>query len=335
MSIFFEDDDFLILNKPHGLPCVPHLVDQKPHPSVTAVSLALQAAPALQGVGPDPLEPGLLHRLDTTTSGLLLFAKNDTLFQHLKKHWKNPQHVSKFYRAIVTPSPKQHSAERVGARPADLETDLHADLPHRRSPFDRLPLTLRQPMGHDKKSKKKMRVLDQPHTKSHTSTHSSTEPHPISAYRLRQIRGKLLHAVTHILAAKRLPPLDPLTLALSSSQLPPAPSISSPTSPATSPSSLALVLSTLWELEIQIETGVMHQIRAHLSNLGFPILGDLRYQGAPAPRTFLHAWKLKLDLPPLEQASGSEHPSKRGALARIQREWIAPLPDDWITAHQK
>ena len=50
------------------------------------------------------------------------------------------------------------------------------------------------------------------------------------------------------------------------------------------------------DFHIQIETGVMHQIRAHLAFLGFPISGDRTYGGAPSSRLWLHAWKL--DLPP-------------------------------------
>jgi 23S rRNA pseudouridine955/2504/2580 synthase len=40
----------------------------------------------------------------------------------------------------------------------------------------------------------------------------------------------------------------------------------------------------------------MHQIRAHLGHLGFPIVGDLVYGEAPAERLMLHAWKLNLPL---------------------------------------
>lgn len=51
------------------------------------------------------------------------------------------------------------------------------------------------------------------------------------------------------------------------------------------------------ELEVRIETGVMHQIRCHLASLGHPIWGDATYGGIPAERLWLHAWKLELPLP--------------------------------------
>ena len=46
-------------------------------------------------------------------------------------------------------------------------------------------------------------------------------------------------------------------------------------------------------IEVEIETGRTHQIRRHLASIGHPILGDIRYGGAPAERLMLHAWKLE------------------------------------------
>ncbi len=55
-------------------------------------------------------------------------------------------------------------------------------------------------------------------------------------------------------------------------------------------------------LRVRIVTGVMHQIRAHLAYIGYPVAGDVTYGGEAAavpglPRQFLHAWKLALDAP--------------------------------------
>jgi 23S rRNA pseudouridine1911/1915/1917 synthase len=67
------------------------------------------------------------------------------------------------------------------------------------------------------------------------------------------------------------------------------------------------------EIEIEIETGVRHQIRAHLAHLGLPIVGDTTYGGAQGPRLYLHASELSFSSP------------QWGALKAI-----APTPDDWI-----
>ena len=49
-------------------------------------------------------------------------------------------------------------------------------------------------------------------------------------------------------------------------------------------------------LEVQLETGRQHQIRAHLSWLGHPVIGDPRY-GTSGPRMGLHAWSLTITHP--------------------------------------
>lgn len=72
-------------------------------------------------------------------------------------------------------------------------------------------------------------------------------------------------------------------------------------------------------LEINILTGRSHQIRAHLSEAGHPLLGDRRYRGPvevggmPVPRQMLHAWRL-----------GLRHPVEENRL-----ELEAPLPEDF------
>jgi 23S rRNA pseudouridine1911/1915/1917 synthase len=50
-------------------------------------------------------------------------------------------------------------------------------------------------------------------------------------------------------------------------------------------------------VEVQIVTGVLHQVRAHLSAIGAPIVGDTRYGGEPSSRLFLHAQSLTVTHP--------------------------------------
>jgi 23S rRNA-/tRNA-specific pseudouridylate synthase len=49
-------------------------------------------------------------------------------------------------------------------------------------------------------------------------------------------------------------------------------------------------------VEVEIKTGRTHQIRIHLASIGHPVAGDRRYDGPPAPRLMLHAWKLEHEL---------------------------------------
>ncbi len=49
-------------------------------------------------------------------------------------------------------------------------------------------------------------------------------------------------------------------------------------------------------VEVEIKTGRTHQIRIHLASVGHPVAGDRRYDGPPAPRLMLHAWKLEHEL---------------------------------------
>ncbi len=74
------------------------------------------------------------------------------------------------------------------------------------------------------------------------------------------------------------------------------------------------------DLTVRIETGVMHQIRAHLAYAGAPILGDPVYGGAPAERLALHAWRIRIP-------GWTDQPALRGHAAEGVIE--APLPSPW------
>ncbi|MGZ3697496.1 MAG: RluA family pseudouridine synthase [Bdellovibrionota bacterium] len=210
--ILYEDERILALNKPSGMHSVPHSLEE----SGTAVHAALKHCPALQGIGARELEPGLLHRLDAGTSGVLLFAKTQAEFDRLRALWKSPS-VTKTYRAIVSGD----------------------------APLGEYRLTL----AHSAKSSKRMLV----------------EPKHQNL-----IRGNLLPTLTRITAVSG------------------------------------------HDVTLEIETGVMHQIRASLAHLGAPILGDEIYRGEAASRLMLHAWKLLLTC-----ASGEP--------LTIE----APLPHEW------
>lgn len=99
-----ETDQYLIINKPSGL----MVHGDGRNTEETLADLLLAAYPAIKEVG-EPLtlddgvvvyRPGIVHRLDRETSGVLVIAKTQEMFSHLKEQFKN-RTVQKVYRAIV------------------------------------------------------------------------------------------------------------------------------------------------------------------------------------------------------------------------------------------
>ena len=228
-EILFEDPELLVLNKPSGMPSTAH----RGQTSGTAVHQAMDYQESLRTL--ENGEAGLLHRLDTATSGVLAFAKTPSAYLHYRGVWKTE--VRKMYRAICAPAHSPQAIKILSSLPADIRLEI----------------------AHDAKSAKRMRVLD-----------PSLEL-PMKE-QLRRCRAKPRSAHTRILSAK--------TCTLGQK-----------------------------DLELEILTGVMHQIRVHLAHFGIPIAGDRLYHGSESPRLWLHAWRLW-----------------------IGGRWIeAPLPNDWPT----
>jgi 23S rRNA pseudouridine1911/1915/1917 synthase len=95
LTILYEDADLLVIDKPAGLTV---------HPAVgvrwgTLAAALLAYRPELAGVG-GPERPGIVHRLDRDTSGLLVVAKNEAARAALARQWKERQ-VKKGYLALV------------------------------------------------------------------------------------------------------------------------------------------------------------------------------------------------------------------------------------------
>lgn len=235
LNIIYEDDELLILDKKSGVPSIPHSSSE----TETAVNAALAHSPSLKNVGRQGLEPSIVHRLDTGTSGVLVFAKNNETFETLKVLWKTDQ-IRKEYRAIV----RTHKTQATHPAP-----------PAKRS--------INYPIAHDAESAKKMVAV--------------TEEVKSGAKKNRKTRGKHQEAVTEILKTKKL-------------------------------------RDDMYDVHVEIKTGVMHQIRCHLSALGWPVLGDNVYKGIPASRLWLHAWRITL-------------PLSSGKSLTVQSE----LPQNWPT----
>lgn len=99
LDIVFENEDIMLINKPAGMVVHP----SAGHASGTLVHAALAHAPDIMGVGGEK-RPGVVHRLDKNTSGLILLAKNDTAQNELQAQFKKRE-VGKTYLALVDGGP--------------------------------------------------------------------------------------------------------------------------------------------------------------------------------------------------------------------------------------
>ena len=95
LDVRYEDADLLVVNKPPGLPVHPG----PGHPAGTLVNAILARVPDLAGVG-GVLRPGIVHRLDKDTSGVLVIAKNDETLRALQAAIK-ARTVTRRYLALV------------------------------------------------------------------------------------------------------------------------------------------------------------------------------------------------------------------------------------------
>jgi 23S rRNA pseudouridine1911/1915/1917 synthase len=99
LDIVFENDDLLVINKPAGMVVHP----AAGHAHGTLVHAALAHAPEMEGIGGEQ-RPGVVHRLDKNTSGLILLAKNDAAQRALMNQFIN-RTVHKSYLALVDGRP--------------------------------------------------------------------------------------------------------------------------------------------------------------------------------------------------------------------------------------
>jgi len=106
-DILYEDNDLIVLDKPAGLPVHP----APGHPGHTLVNALLAYVSALPDTG-NSLRPGIVHRLDMDTSGVMLVAKNRIAQANLADQFK-ARSVTKVYLALVRGrlSPEQGAIE--------------------------------------------------------------------------------------------------------------------------------------------------------------------------------------------------------------------------------
>ena len=105
IDIIYEDQDILVVNKPKGM--VVHPANGNPDGTLVNAIMA-KCKDGLSGIGGE-LRPGIVHRLDKDTSGLLIVAKNDQAHIKMSEQIKNRE-VKKIYIALVKGIVKENEA---------------------------------------------------------------------------------------------------------------------------------------------------------------------------------------------------------------------------------
>ncbi|MBO5940958.1 MAG: RluA family pseudouridine synthase [Kiritimatiellae bacterium] len=102
VEILHVDDDIIVVNKPAGV-----IVHRAPgYPDGTLCDILLEDFPDIADVGSKE-RPGVVHRLDRETSGVMVFARNQRAYLALRREFETHGNVGKTYLAVVHGSPKR------------------------------------------------------------------------------------------------------------------------------------------------------------------------------------------------------------------------------------
>ncbi len=94
--IIAETDDYLVIDKPAGL--LMHETTKEEEDTLAA--WLIEKYPEINTVGEDPKRPGMVHRLDREASGVLVVAKTQPIFDHLKAQFQS-RTIDKEYTVLV------------------------------------------------------------------------------------------------------------------------------------------------------------------------------------------------------------------------------------------
>ncbi len=117
LDIIYEDEDLLVINKPAGMTVHP----APGHPADTLVNAVLAHCPSMTGIK-GTMRPGVVHRLDKETSGVIVCAKNDKALADLQQQFKGRK-VQKAYLVLVQ--------GKVSPRSGTIEGPIGRDPAHR------------------------------------------------------------------------------------------------------------------------------------------------------------------------------------------------------------
>ncbi len=145
LDVIYEDEDVVVINKPAGMVVHP----AAGHSTGTLIHAALSRFPEIEGVG-GIQRPGIIHRLDKDTSGLIVFAKNDKTHQWIMKQFSSRK-VKKNYLALVDghpPTPEGRIEAPIGRDPSDRKKMAVVDPKKGREAFTEY-FTLKSYTHHD------------------------------------------------------------------------------------------------------------------------------------------------------------------------------------------
>jgi 23S rRNA pseudouridine1911/1915/1917 synthase len=144
LDIVYEDDYIIVLNKPPGLVVHPGAG----HTNDTLVNALLAHTEQLSHIG-DPNRPGIVHRLDKDTSGLLIIAKDDKAHLALNELMKERK-IHRHYLALVWGEPRQaHFSVNasIGRKPSDRKQMAVVSDPTRQSREAQTEIEVRERFG--------------------------------------------------------------------------------------------------------------------------------------------------------------------------------------------